>query len=104
MPFVICFTVPAGVYPVENITVTEGETRTLTCNVSGSPIPSVTWTAVNTGNQTVGLTHELTNINRNDTGEYKCEASNSCGQDTASTFLNVQCKCHVVLDMYMKYQ
>ena len=92
MPFVVCFTAPAAVYPLESITVTEGENRTLTCNVSGSPVLSVTWTALNTGNQTVGITRELTNTNRNDTGEYKCEASNYCGIDTASTFLTVQCK------------
>ena len=80
------------VYSLENITVTEGENRTLTCNVSGSPTLSVTWTEVKTGNSTIGITRELTHINRDESGEYKCEASNSCGNDTASTFLIVQCK------------
>ena len=86
------FTVPAVVYSLGNITVTEGENRTLTCNVSGSPTLSVTWTEIRTGNRTIGITRELTHINRNESGEYKCEASNSCGNDTASTFLIVQCK------------
>jgi len=84
--------VPAVVYPLENITVTEGENRTLTCNVSGSPTLSVTWTEIKTGISTMGITRELADINRDESGEYKCEASNSCGNDTASTFLIVQCK------------
>ncbi|KAL9964670.1 hypothetical protein ACROYT_G028345 [Oculina patagonica] len=84
--------VPSRVYRLENITVTEGENRNLTCNVSGSPVLDVTWTAVNSGSRTIGITRELTNINRNDAGEYKCEASNSCENDTASTFLTVHYK------------
>jgi len=84
--------VPVVVYPLENITVTEGENRTLTCNVSGRTTLSVTWTEVKTGISTMGITRELTDINRDESGEYKCEASNSCGNDTANTFLIVQCK------------
>ena len=85
-------TVPAVVYPLENITVTEGENKTLTCNVSGSPTLFVTWTEVKTGIRSMGITRQLTHINRNESGEYKCEASNSCGNDTKSTFLIVQSK------------
>ena len=77
---------------MENITVTEGENRTLKCNVSGIPTPSVTWTEVKTGIRSTGITRQLIRINRNQSGEYKCEASNSCGYDTTSTFLIVQCK------------
>ena len=83
---------PAVVYTLENITVTEGENRTLTCNVSGSPTLSVTWTEVKTGIRSMGITRQLTHINRNEFRVYKCEASNSCGNDTKSTFLFVQCK------------
>ena len=90
--FNLFYTVPAVVYSLENITVTEGENRTLTCNVSGSPTPSVTWTEVKTQIRTMGITRELIHINRNESGEYKCEASTSCGNDTKSTFLIVQCK------------
>ena len=90
---ILFYTVPAVVYPLENITVTEGENRTLTCNVSGSPSTlSVTWTEVKTGIRTMGITRELTHIDRNESGEYKCEASSSCGNDTKSTFVTVQCK------------
>ena len=87
------YTVPPVVYPLENITITEGENTTLTCNVSGSPAPvSVTWTEVKTGARSMGITFQLAHISRNESGEYKCEASNFCGTDTKSTFLIVQCK------------
>ena len=86
------YIVPAVVYPLENITVTEGENRTLTCNVSENPTLSVTWTEVKTGIRSVGIIRELTHINRNQSGEYICEASNFCGNDTARTFVVVKCK------------
>ena len=71
----------------------EGENRTITCNVSGSPVLTVTWTEVSSGNQSRGVMRYLTNISRsNDATEYKCEATNDCGNSSASTFLTVLCK------------
>lgn len=70
----------------------EGENRTLTCNASGSPVLTVTWTGVSNGSQSNGIVHHLTNISRNDAGEYKCEAVNDCGSSFASTILIVLCK------------
>ncbi|XP_022793085.1 hemicentin-2-like isoform X1 [Stylophora pistillata] len=85
--------VPSKVYPLENITVIEGENRTLVCNVSGSPLLDVTWTEVNPGSQSnVKNMLYLTNISRNDAGEYKCKATNDCGNSSASTFLTVYYK------------
>ena len=84
--------VPSKVYPLENITVMEGEDRTLICNVSGSPVLTVTWTEVSSSNQSSGVMRYLTNISRNNAGEYKCEAANDCGNSSASTFLTVHCK------------
>ena len=86
------YTVPGVVYPLENITVTEGDNKTLTCNISGSTSLFVTWTEVKSQNRTIGITRELIHINRNESGEYKCEAGSSCGNDATSTFLIVQCK------------
>ena len=83
---------PSKVYPLENITVMEGENRTLTCNVSGSPVLAVMWTEVSSSNQSSGVMRYLTNISRNNAGEYKCEATNDCGNSSASTFLTVLCK------------
>ena len=70
----------------------EGENRTLTCNVSGSPKQTVTWTEVSSRSQSKGVVRYLTNISRNNAGEYKCEATNDCGNSSASTFLTVLCK------------
>ena len=71
----------------------EGVNRTITCNVSGSPVLTVTWTEVSSGSQSRGVMRYLTNISRsNDAAEYKCEATNDCGSSSASTFLTVLCK------------
>ena len=75
-----------------NITVIEGENSTLTCHVSGTPMPSVSWTEVTTGYRTEGNIRVLVNVSRSDAGEYKCEASNFCGNDSKSTFVIVNCK------------
>ena len=82
----------SDIWALGNFTVLEGENKTLTCNVSGLPVPSVSWTAVTTGSRSSGNIRELTNIRRNDAGEYKCETSNVCGNDSKSLFLTVHCK------------
>ena len=75
-----------------NITVIEGENSTLTCHVTGTPMPSVSWTEVRTRDRTEGNIRVLVNVSRSDAGEYKCEASNFCGNDSKSTFMIVKCK------------
>ena len=75
-----------------NITVIEGENSTLTCHVTGTPMPSVSWTEVRTRERTVGNIRVLVNVSTSDAGEYKCEASNFCGNDSICTFVIVNCK------------
>ena len=75
-----------------NITVTEGENSTLTCRVSVTLMPSVSWTEVRTGDRTEGEILVLVNVSKSDAGEYKCEASSFCGNDSKSTFVIVNCK------------
>ena len=76
-----------------NITVIEGENSTLTCHVSGTPMPSVSWTEVRTGDHTEGNIRVLFNVSRSDAGKYKCkQSSNFCGNDSKSTFVIVNCK------------
>ena len=70
----------------------EGENRNLTCNVSGGPVLTVTWTEVSSRSQSSGVVRYLTNISRKNAGEYKCEATNDCENSSASTFLTVLCK------------
>ena len=77
---------------LSNITVIEGENSTLTCHVTGTPMPSVSWTEVRTGDSTEGNIRALDNVSRSDAGEYKCEATNFCGNDSKSTFVIVNCK------------
>ena len=84
--------VPSKVYPLKDIAVIEGENRTLTCNVSGSPVLTVTWTEVSSSSHSKGVMRYLTNISRYDAGEYKCEATTDCGNSSASIFLAVHCK------------
>ena len=84
--------VPSKVYPLKDISVIEGENRTLTCNVSGSLVLTVTWTEVSSSSHSKGVMRYLTNISRYDAGEYKCEATNDCGNSSASIFLAVHCK------------
>ena len=82
--------------------VSEGKNVTLSCNASGNPVPAISWTRdgslVSSGDQRIsfeagnrGLT--ITNVSRVDSGEYRCVADNSEGNDTSNaTTLDVQCE------------
>jgi len=66
----------------------------LSCNASGTPPLMVSWIKVGSGNITTnGSELMFTNINRNHTGEYRCEASNECGNASETVAIEVQCKC-----------
>jgi len=65
---------------------------TLFCNVYGFPSPNVSW--INSNNNELmkaGVTWTLPSISRNYSGEYKCIASNTCGNDSKTTVIDVQC-------------
>ena len=85
------FTVPSSIDAIQNETVTEGGSVTLSCNASGTPTPMVSWIKAD-GQRVNGSELVLTNINRNETGEYRCEASNECGNANETAHINVQCK------------
>lgn len=82
--------------------VTEDDNVTLSCNASGDPVPSITWTRdgslLNSSLPRISFgakSRELTikSVNRADSGEYRCVADNSEGNVTSnSTTLDVQCK------------
>ena len=77
---------------------------TLFCNASGIPEPLVSWVNVRNDSRTHEKTLAFENITRYQAGEYRCEASNPCGNATESATIDVQCKpflsfC-VVLTMY----
>ena len=58
----------------------------------GKPMPTVTWLEITTGNHTFGDPHVLTNISRTSAGEYVCEATNVCGNDSQALTLTVNCE------------
>ena len=63
--------------------VTEGESFNMTCVTSGEPEPNVYWIKGNDGTRVNGSVLNFTNINRNDTGQYRCEAENDCGSNSS---------------------
>ena len=92
---------PSSIAPIQNETVTEGDNVTLSCNASGTPTPMVSWIKAD-GQRVNGSELVLTNINRNETGEYRCEASNECGIATETALVDVQCKL-IQCDMLVDY-
>ena len=75
----------------------------LSCNASGNPTPKFSWTKngspINTtDNARISLSAgnkqlNITNVNRLDSGEYRCVANNSVGAvNSSAAFLTVQCK------------
>ena len=78
----------------------------LSCDASGNPVPTFSWTkdgsAVNS--PTISLSSDnkqltITNVSRGDSGEYRCVANNSIGAAVTSdaATLDVQCKAIVLL-------
>ena len=82
--------------------VTEGDNVTLSCNASGGPLPTITWTrdgsVLNSSVPRISLEAEsreltITNISRADSGEYRCVANNSEGTNIShAATLDVKCK------------
>ena len=83
---------PSSIRAIENKTVTEGDNVTLLCSASGIPSPTRSWIKVSGGSHTHSDVLVLTNINRNEAGEYRCEASNKCGNASETASIDVQCK------------
>jgi len=71
----------------------EGYNLTVSCNAFGIPPPMVSWIKVG-GGDIIANGSELvfTNVNRNESGEYRCEASNECGSASETVTIEVQCK------------
>ena len=90
--FHFSFTVPSSITQItQDQNITEGHNVILSCQVSGVPAPTVSWIK-SSGQRHNGHMLEVTHINRTQDGEYKCEASNECGNSTKTTTIDVQCK------------
>ena len=73
----------------------------LSCNATGNPVPKISWTKDGSpvsNNSRISLSQDnkqlnITNVSRTDSGEYRCVASNSVGNETSNAAkLDVQCK------------
>ena len=82
-------------------TKSEGENLTLSCNVTSNPVPIMSWTRDGSPVDQSGRISfsadkkqlTITHVNRTDSGEYRCVASNELGNDTSNvSTVNIQCK------------
>ena len=85
--------VPAAVEQIQNVTMEEGRNLTKECNVTAGSHPlNVFWKNVKTGQVTGEKLLTIINIRRDQSGEYRCIANNTCGNESTTMFINVQCK------------
>ncbi|XP_068685103.1 fibroblast growth factor receptor-like [Montipora foliosa] len=75
-----------------------GSNLTLTCEVSGDPLPNIIWTREGaTTNQLVNATGSVLNLVRiqlNDAGSYRCMADNGYGVVSSLASVNIICSSH----------
>ena len=90
----------------QSVMKTEGENVTLSCNATGNPAPTVSWTKDGSpisNNSRISLSGDnkqltIRYVSRTDSGEYECVADNSLGNDTSNAAtLDVKCKCDLSL-------
>ena len=65
---------------------------TLSCKAAGIPPPMVFWIIVDDARRINGSELLFTNINRSEAGQYRCEASNQCGDASETASIGVNCK------------
>ena len=88
-------------HPQANVTKEEGSELTLFCNATGNPAPIILWTKdgspINNNSRIRFSIHNrlltISNVNRTDSGHYRCVANNSLGNDTSNVAsVDIQCK------------
>lgn len=96
--FLICIVDPPSIkIHKKEVTVVEGHNTSLTCNVSGKPEPTITWTKQGSAvvlSNTSSL--DVVNVSRHDATDgiiqYQCTASNGVGTPaTATVNITVYC-------------
>ena len=74
----------------------EGGNVSLNCDASAYPKPTVTWSKLNADEFIHVISSQwlnFTNISREATGKYICNANNTCGKKRSSVrIIDVQCK------------
>ena len=85
----------------KSVDIKEGGNVTFSCNSTANPLPTTSWTKDEspiTSNSRISYSVvnkvlTITNVNGNDSGEYRCVASNKLGNDTSKAAkLNVKCE------------
>jgi len=75
------------------VTVNERDSINLTCEASGHPAPTITWTKDGASVQSaVAGVIQIGKSTRDDSGTYACKADNNVGQDQMKVFVTVNCK------------
>ncbi|XP_068733582.1 fibroblast growth factor receptor 4-like [Montipora capricornis] len=82
--------VSSSIMPISNEVITEGGNLNLSCQAFGIPSPTVFWIKISNGERTNGTELVIRNISRNEAGEYRCEATNPCGNASESATIDVQ--------------
>ena len=82
-----------------NTVVTEERNVTLHCNATGNPAPNITWRRyASSAVLHQGESYIISNINRNQAGNYICSAWNGIGKkENATITVTVHCKLKLVL-------
>ena len=83
---------PSTIQPLQNEAISEGGNLNLSCNASGSPSPVVSWVRISTGERFDVSVLQLRNVSRSEARDYRCEASNECGNASEAQNIDVQCK------------
>ncbi|XP_068685639.1 neuronal growth regulator 1-like isoform X2 [Montipora foliosa] len=82
--------VSSFIEPISNEVISEGVNLTLSCHATGIPVPTVFWVKTSNGQHTNGTELVFGNISRNESGEYRCQAWNPCGNASESATIDVQ--------------
>ena len=94
-PFIFLFTEPVVILPTKpSVWVEEHQNVTLTCNVTGQPFPTVTWSKagkkLNSNSKTSGEKLTLFHVTpHKDNGTYTCKAKNLMNEDEIDTKVTV---------------
>lgn len=75
--------------------ITEGEGDSLDCTADCNPPCQIKWTSNLSGRFQTFYSAQMLNlstIKRNESGEYRCEANNSIGNNMKDITINVLCK------------
>ncbi|XP_022808596.1 titin-like [Stylophora pistillata] len=93
---------PTVVVSPATLTVNEGRSALFQCSTNGNPTPTTVWGKVNNGSElsqavVSGKALLLRNVTGNDSGMYRCYATNILGKDQATVQLEVNVRPRITL-------